>query len=150
MNARLMRSRSDFMVGGVCGGMGKFVGIDPSLVRLFFVLLTLGNGIGAVAYLILWIVLPREDMVEEGGTPGSREEFANRARQVGQEMGEVVRNPDGRSLRYLGIALIIGGIYFFIQNLHLPWLKWLNSDVLWPLILVIAGAALLVRALRGK
>jgi phage shock protein C len=150
MNARLIRSRSDFMIGGVCGGLGKFLGIDPRVVRLFFVLLALGNGIGVLAYLILWGVLPREDRLPEGGNGVPGEEFANRARQMGQEMGEVMRKPDVRSLRTIGIVLILGGIYFFIQNLDIPWMWWLNGDVLWPVLLVIGGAALLIRALRGK
>jgi phage shock protein C len=148
MNSRLMRSRSDYMIGGVCGGLGKFLGIDPSLVRIFFVLLTLGSGIGVMAYLVLWIVLPREDRLEEGQNGMSREEFANRARQVGQEMGEVMRRPDTRSIRFIGIALVLGGVFFLLQNLHISWLRWLNSDILWPVLLVIGGAALLVRALR--
>ena len=37
---RLYRSHSDYMIGGVCGGLGKYFKIDPTLVRLAFVLLT--------------------------------------------------------------------------------------------------------------
>jgi phage shock protein C len=46
------------MLGGVCGGLGEFFGIDPTLVRLFFVLLALLGGHGVLIYLILWLIVP--------------------------------------------------------------------------------------------
>ena len=57
---KLYRSRTERMIGGVCGGLGKYFDIDPTLVRLAFVLaLLLLNG-GLILYLILWIVVPEE------------------------------------------------------------------------------------------
>lgn len=61
---RLTRSKSDRMVFGVCGGLGKYFGIDPTLVRLGFVLLALLDGIGVVIYIILAIITPQEDSVK--------------------------------------------------------------------------------------
>lgn len=56
----LFRSRSERMIGGVCGGLGKYFDIDPTLIRLAFVLaLFLLNG-GLLLYLILWIIVPEE------------------------------------------------------------------------------------------
>jgi phage shock protein C len=55
---RLYRSQSEKMLAGVCGGLGEFFGIDPTLVRLFFVLLALLGGHGLLVYLILWIIVP--------------------------------------------------------------------------------------------
>jgi phage shock protein PspC (stress-responsive transcriptional regulator) len=46
---RLSRSRSDRMLGGVCGGLGKYLGIDSNIVRFFFILFTLTGGFGLVA-----------------------------------------------------------------------------------------------------
>ena len=49
------------MMAGVCGGMGKFFGIDPVWFRLGFVIAALPGGVpGIVAYLICWIVIPEE------------------------------------------------------------------------------------------
>lgn len=57
---RLYRSRNDRMVGGVCGGLGRYFGIDPTLVRLAFAVIALAVGSGVLAYLLLWIIVPEE------------------------------------------------------------------------------------------
>lgn len=57
---RLYRSRDDRMVGGVCGGLGKYLGVDPTLMRLLFVITALAGGPGLLAYLIFLIVVPEE------------------------------------------------------------------------------------------
>lgn len=59
---RLVRSRSDRMLGGVCGGVAAQLGIDPALVRIGLVALTiLGAGAGAVLYVAAWALAPEED-----------------------------------------------------------------------------------------
>ena len=59
---KFRRSRDDRMLAGVCGGAGKLMGIDPIILRLIFVALTLlGVGTGALLYLIAWIMVPEED-----------------------------------------------------------------------------------------
>jgi phage shock protein C len=55
----LARSRADKMIGGVCGGLGAYFGIDATIVRLVFVLAVL-SGLSPSIYLILWIVMPQE------------------------------------------------------------------------------------------
>lgn len=57
---RLYRSETDRMLGGVCGGLGEYLGMDPTLVRLIFVLLFLVGGHGLLVYLIMLIVVPNE------------------------------------------------------------------------------------------
>lgn len=64
---RLYRSRTDHMIAGVCGGLGHYFGIDPTLVRLAFVILALAGMSGGLAYLIMWIVVPLEP--EGGASP---------------------------------------------------------------------------------
>ena len=58
---RLYRSNKDVMLGGVCGGLAEFFSIDPTIVRLVFVLLAfMSVGIPmTLIYLILWVVIPR-------------------------------------------------------------------------------------------
>jgi phage shock protein PspC (stress-responsive transcriptional regulator) len=59
---RLVRSRSDRMLGGVCGGLGRTLGVDPALLRIGMVVLTLlGAGAGVVVYVAAWILAPEED-----------------------------------------------------------------------------------------
>lgn len=56
---RLCRSGKDRILGGVCGGLGEYFGIDPVLVRLAWVLFSLIYGAGILAYIICWIIVPR-------------------------------------------------------------------------------------------
>jgi phage shock protein C len=60
-NRRLTRLESDRMVAGVCSGLGKYLNIDATIVRLIFVLMLLLGGHGLLVYIILWIVIPSED-----------------------------------------------------------------------------------------
>lgn len=66
MKKRLTRSKSDRMVFGVCGGLGKYFGVDPTLIRLGFAFFTLLSGVGPgiVIYIIMAIIMPQEDSVE--------------------------------------------------------------------------------------
>ncbi|MCA9976691.1 MAG: PspC domain-containing protein [Anaerolineales bacterium] len=66
MDKRLTRSNSDKMVGGVAAGLADYLNIDPVIVRLIFVLLTLKSGVGPMLYLILWLLMPEaEDELTE-------------------------------------------------------------------------------------
>jgi phage shock protein C len=55
---KLFRSRDDRMIGGVCGGVGEFFGIDSTLVRLLFVLSIFIGGGGIFVYLVALIIVP--------------------------------------------------------------------------------------------
>lgn len=58
---RLVRTRDDRWLGGVCGGMAAYFGVDPNLVRLLVVVGTvLGFGTLIIAYLAAWILMPQE------------------------------------------------------------------------------------------
>jgi phage shock protein C len=57
-NHKLYRSKSDKMLAGVCGGLGEYFAVDPTVVRLLFVLLALLGGHGVLIYLIMLIIVP--------------------------------------------------------------------------------------------
>jgi phage shock protein C len=61
---RLYRSRSERMIAGVCGGMGKYLGLDATVIRLLFALLTLFTGVvpGLILYIVLMFVIPDEPL----------------------------------------------------------------------------------------
>ena len=57
----LRRSQTNRRLAGVCGGLGEYFGIDPTIIRILFVLLALPGGLpGTLLYLILWLVMPEE------------------------------------------------------------------------------------------
>jgi phage shock protein C len=60
MEKRLQRSRTEKMIGGVCGGLAAYFGVDPTIVRVLWVAVTLLGGAGLIAYLILWVIMPQE------------------------------------------------------------------------------------------
>ena len=60
MNKRLYRSRENRMIGGVCGGIAEFFGIDPTLVRLGWVAFCALGGSGIRAYLSAAIIIPEK------------------------------------------------------------------------------------------
>jgi len=62
MAKRLFRSRTDSMLGGVCGGIAQYFDLDPTLVRIAYVLLSVLSAAfpGLLVYIILWIVIPQE------------------------------------------------------------------------------------------
>ena len=59
---RLYRSRSQRMIGGVCGGLGTFLDIDPTIVRVILVILTFPFPITILAYFIMLLVVPEEPL----------------------------------------------------------------------------------------
>ena len=62
---RLYRSRTDRMIAGVCGGIAEYANLDPTVVRLLWLLMTLIWGTGLFAYIIAVIVIPEEPIVPE-------------------------------------------------------------------------------------
>lgn len=139
------------MIGGVCGGLGTYLGLDPTFIRFFFVLLAIANGVGVLIYFLLWIILPLEGQGEfaTGETiRAGAEEIAARARSLGGDLGTNLPQAGARGGMIVGAALVVVGILLFIQNLELPWLWWLNFDSLWPVLLIVGGAILLLRRTR--
>lgn len=63
MNKKLYRSVTDKMLGGVCGGIAEYFGIDPVIIRLTFVLAVIFGGSGILAYIILWIIIPQKPYI---------------------------------------------------------------------------------------
>lgn len=59
-NKKLTRSMDDRMIAGVVGGLAEYFNIDPTLLRILYVVLTLvtGVGFGIILYAVLWIIMP--------------------------------------------------------------------------------------------
>jgi phage shock protein C len=122
---RLTRSRSDRVLGGVAGGIGRHLGIDPIIVRLAFVAFVLAAGSGILAYIIAWIVIPDEPA---DGAP----------------VAAVTSGPSGATSTYAGLALIGVGGLLLVDRLF-PGISW---RFLPPIALILLGVVLIVR--RGE
>jgi len=161
MEKRLYRSQSDRMIWGVCGGLAKYFDMDPTLVRIIFVLLLFANGIGVIAYIIMAIVVPLEgskatapkDTVKE-----NVEELKKTASELGHELQSTFTKTEGetkpeeddkikhRRRNVLGIILIVAGALFLMGSLNL--FSWIHWGYLWPLILVAVGLLIIFSARR--
>ncbi|HSQ92931.1 MAG TPA: PspC domain-containing protein [Methanoregula sp.] len=70
---RLYRSGKDRILGGICGGLGDYIDVDPTVIRLIWVVATLLSvGFGVVAYLIAWVLIPESpEFAVPKKTPGA-------------------------------------------------------------------------------
>jgi phage shock protein C len=118
---RLYRSSTDKVIAGVCGGLAQYFGIDPAIVRLAFVVFALAGGASVLLYVVLWIAVPIG-----AGAPAVA--FGDR----GHEM--------------LATVLIAIGALWLLANFGA--FAFINWRFAWPLVLIAAGGALLLRRVR--
>ncbi|MBK8294343.1 MAG: PspC domain-containing protein [Solirubrobacterales bacterium] len=125
---KLKRSADGAFVAGICAGVARRLDIDPALVRIAAVVLTIATGgLAVVAYGLLWVVLP-----------------------VAPKSGKEARLPGrgtGRNswLIGAGVGLITLATLFIFREVGLWW----SDALVWPIVLATAGAALLWRAVLG-
>lgn len=118
----LRRSRTDQVIAGVCGGLGRYLGIDPVMLRIAFVLLLVTGGAGFLLYVIAWIAIPEQAEGEDlGPAPEPRRDL----------------------WWFVGVSLIALGGVLLIDRL-VPWF----DRVVGPLVLVAVGVAVLYRGTR--
>lgn len=60
MEKKLYRSRVNRKLAGVCGGIAEYFNVDPTIIRLVFVVLAICAGCGLLAYLLAWIIVPEQ------------------------------------------------------------------------------------------
>jgi len=121
MPRTLRRDAGRRVVAGLCSGVAGRFGVDPLLVRLGFLVATLAGGLGLGLYLLGWLVVP----LREGAAPAPRRLAGGRG---AVEMAG-------------GAALLLLSVLLTFRELGL----WFSDAVVWPLVLVTVGAALLWR-----
>jgi len=126
----LYRHPTHRLIGGVCGGIGEYTRLDPALVRVLWVVLTVGSaGAGFLAYLVLWLLLPV-------GTAG------------GGVQAPATLELNEHNVWRAGMLLVSLGVLWLLANVGvLPWLWvafWRAVGILfWPALLIGAGLLLL-------
>lgn len=76
----LRRSRTDYVIGGVCGGLAEWTGVESFLWRIGFIVLGLLGGESILVYLVLWLVIPDADTAPPRGSDAGRPGFVERLR----------------------------------------------------------------------
>ena len=120
----LRRDREHAVVGGVCAGLGRRLGIDPIILRVVFIAASAAGGLGIGLYLLAWVAMPAE---------GERRAGALRVPAL----------PGGRDS-----WTVAGGIGLLALSLLLlfrQWGLWIGDGLVWPVVLAAAGGALIWR-----
>ncbi len=146
MSNRLYRSESNRVLGGVCAGLGGYLGVDPLLIRIFFVLWTILGELSILVYFILWLVIPRENTADTFHAEDMRARFS----QLGREISQIAHEPSSQLITYTGVGLIGWGVYYLLQRFGFPWISWDYTSYLWPALLILAGGFVLLRTLTKR
>lgn len=149
MPTRLERSATNKVIAGVCGGIAEYLAVDPTLVRVFFVIAAiLTAGLGFLAYLVLLVLMPQ---------PGRQPPFVQTAAAPGDPSTTTTipittpplpPDPEAAERRRatFGYFLVAIGVVFMLSNLGL--FRIVRWDLIWPLVLVGVGVLLLAQRVR--
>ncbi|MFA5532074.1 MAG: PspC domain-containing protein [Candidatus Shapirobacteria bacterium] len=143
---KIYRSKDDYILAGVCSGLAQYFEIDPTLMRVIFILLFIGGGSGFLIYLVLWLIIPKEGGKEiKIDREKKVKEFANdlgdKAQTVASEIRSEIKSSKKRG-NFFGLVFVILGIAILVEKLVPVQLHW---DYIWPGILVFLGFYLIAR-----
>jgi phage shock protein PspC (stress-responsive transcriptional regulator) len=150
------------MISGVASGLADYFDVDPTVVRLVFIIAALINGIGIFIYIVMSFIVPVRERVVPGeaavgeenpdmnDTP-TRQEAAtpaapSPAAEPESQWGHGHWQHREQRHTWAGLILIALGVLFLAQNMGL--LLWWNWRIFWPAVLIGVGALLLTRQLR--
>lgn len=150
---RLYRSRADRMICGVAAGLGEYFEVDPTIVRVLFVIGTLlSGGLGLLAYIVMCLIVPlqgeQQSPLQRFMAPSDRS-AGGEGSPMNSESTTTNQPSEPRAQRqsWAGIILIALGVLFLANNLN--WFWWMNWRFFWPTLLIVLGAALLARRVRA-
>jgi len=160
---RLYRSRRDRMLAGVSGGLADLIGIDPTLIRIGWVILAFASGgIVVLVYIVLALVVPEEPVGGMGpvppfgatGDPGSSTNwgavpggFDPAAGPSAAPPAPTPRRRDERTTALvLGVILVVAGLLLLARQL----MPAFDADIVWPFALVALGGVILLTAFRRR
>ncbi len=137
------------MIGGIAGGLGEYFDIDPTLVRIIFVVSLFLGGSGIFAYIILWIVVPEEPWVFNMGEGEEQKEGGPNPKpaQTPPESDYVRTLEERRQKRstIAGVILVVLGVIFLADN----FIPRIHFSDFFPIILVAIGIGLLINSKRN-
>lgn len=142
MNKKLYRSRKDKIIGGVCGGLGKYFEVDPVLIRVLFIFLAFFHGSGLILYLLLLIIVPQEPIVFDQEIDETKLDKEVQSEPVPVETP--VKKTDAKKI--FGIILLVLGTIFLLDNLFPAF----DLEIIFPLILIFAGLYLIFESLKSS
>lgn len=148
---KLYRSKTNRVVAGVCGGFAEYFRIDPVIIRIIWILISL-SGTGIVAYIIAAIIMPDEAKVTGDGNDwntGAKtetDEFVNSFESEKDTWGEQPPKYNAERSRFVLGAVLVGLGVLILGNQFLPRLFELKYFV--PLLLIAIGGFIVFRGRR--
>jgi phage shock protein PspC (stress-responsive transcriptional regulator) len=155
MQTRLERSTANKVIAGVCGGLAEYLQIDPTLVRVFFVIATVMTaGLGFLGYLVLLVMMPLPGKPAPFVTNTAAAVSAADPAATSTDSTEVTPPvahvedpiPAERRRATFGYFLVALGVVFLLANLGA--FRIVRWDLVWPLVFVGAGVLLLAQRVR--
>ncbi len=157
---RLYRSTTSRVFGGVAGGIADYFDVDPIIIRMLFLVIALAGGGGVLVYIILWIAIPPRPIMPPsfnmGGDttappppPGSSEYSADSSQSYQAEPMppfQLEKEKNNRGGLIGGLVLITLGSIFLADKL----IPRIDFGDLWPIILVVVGAVLIITNFSEK
>lgn len=139
---RLTRSTTNKVIAGVCGGLGDYFNVDPTVLRILFVALVVWGGSGVLLYIILWLVIPESGKE----TVPVNERVQQASQEIGARAQDVAKSLQPNRISggvLVGAILIVIGASSVIQT-YVPWriFRW---EIFWPIILITFGLALIIK-----
>ena len=117
MGKRLYRVRKDKVFGGIAAGLGKYLDIDPIIIRIIIILITIFHGVGLIIYIILWIVIPEEPIENLYNSMNANiSDDDTTFTEFSSETTTIENNTSSRGRTVVGIALIGLGIVFLLEK----------------------------------
>jgi phage shock protein C len=143
MEKKLYRDENRKVIAGVCAGLSDYFSVDVTIVRLLFVLTLIYHGGGTLAYIILWIVMPRRNSVLNEPIVDYTVNSGNQPFQPYNPKIKINNNKDVAQIG--GVVLILLGVFFLLDQFDIiPY--WFNFEQFWPVILVVIGLGLIFRS----
>lgn len=137
-NKQLYRSRKNSMLAGVCGGIGEYLEIDPTIVRILFVIGMFTVGFGVLAYIVAIFLMPMEPLTPLNGEDGAHDYTVNEGDN--RRYNAPVSADNTRLI--IGLFLIAIGGLTIVQRIF----KWFDYSLLWPIVIIVIGALMLFKS----
>lgn len=152
MEKRLQRNEQDKMIAGVCSGLADYFDVDVTWIRIAFVVAVMAGASGLLAYIVLWIAVPRKPYIPDYAKFNADYKVYDQANPNNPVPGKAYplkKTGKGNGRIIAGSIFIFFGTFFLLNEFDLiP--DWVEIHNLWPLILIAMGLYTLARSAKKE